>query len=50
MMFAHERATFQRQRNEDIKRRLRAGDTPENVAHRYGLSLIKIEKIRRLGQ
>jgi len=50
MMFAHDRATFQRQRNEDIKRRLRAGDTHENVSRRYGLSVIKIKAIERLGE
>lgn len=44
------RAKFQMDRNADIKRRLKAGDTIENVARRYGLSTIKIEKIRSLGE
>lgn len=44
------RIAQQRQRNEDIKRRLRKGEAPEAIAACYGLVPYKVLKIGSLGE
>ena len=40
---------FQTKRNDDIRRRIRAGQTGEQVSRHYGLSVQAVERIATLG-